>query len=79
MLEAKIIMVADVVEAMASHRPYRAAFGLERALGEIKQNRGILYDPDVVDACVELFVKKKFNFENNESISPLLTDINVLP
>ena len=79
MLEAKIIMVADVVEAMASHRPYRAAFGLERALGEIKQNKGILYDPVVVDACVGLFNKKKFHFENNDSISPLLTDINVLP
>ncbi len=78
MLEAKIIMVADVVEAMASHRPYRAAFGLERALGEIKQNRGILYDPEVVDSCVDLFMKNKFAFENNESISPLLTEINVL-
>ncbi|MCK5050786.1 MAG: PAS domain S-box protein [Candidatus Cloacimonetes bacterium] len=77
-LEAKILMVADVVEAMASHRPYRAAFGLERALGEIKQNRGILYDPDVVDSCVEVFEKDKFCFDNNESISPLLRDINVL-
>ncbi len=79
MLEAKILMVADVIEAMASHRPYRAAFGLERALGEIKQNSGILYDPDVVDSCVELFEKEKFCFDNYESISPLLTDINVLP
>jgi len=79
MLEAKILMVADVIEAMASHRPYRAAFGLERALGEIKQNSGILYDPDVVDSCVELFEKENFCFDNYESISPLLTDINVLP
>ena len=78
-LEAKILMVADVIEAMASHRPYRAAFGLERALGEIKQNSGILYDPDVVDSCVKLFEKEKFCFDNYESISPLLTDINVLP
>jgi PAS domain S-box-containing protein len=78
-LEAKILMVADVIEAMASHRPYRAAFGLERALGEIKQNSGILYDPIVVDSCVELFEKDKFCFDNYENISPLLTDINVLP
>lgn len=78
-LEAKILMVSDVVEAMASHRPYRAAFGLERALGEIKQNKGILYDPDVVDSCVKVFKKDNFCFDNNESISPLLTDINVLP
>ena len=71
-------MVADVVEAMASHRPYRAAFGLERALGEIKQNRAILYDPNVVDSCIEVFEKNKFCFDNNESISPLLTETNVL-
>jgi PAS domain S-box-containing protein len=79
MLEAKVIMVADVVEAMASHRPYRAAFGIKRALGEIIQNSGILYDPDVVTACVDLFKNKKFKFDNNESISPLLTETNVLP
>ncbi len=78
-LEAKIIMVADVVEAMASHRPYRAAFGLERALGEIKQNRAILYDPNVVDSCVDVFEKNKFCFDNNENISPLLKETNVLP
>jgi len=78
-LEAKILMVSDVVEAMASHRPYRAAFGIERALGEIKQNSGILYDPDVVDSCIEVFENEKYRFENNESISPLLTEINVLP
>lgn len=78
LLEASILSVADIVEAMASHRPYRAAFDLEKALGEIKQNREILYHPDVVDACVELFEKDEFRFDNNESISPLLTDIDVL-
>lgn len=78
MIEAKILMVADVVEAMASHRPYRAAFGLTRALGEIKQNSNILYHPDVVDSCVKVFEKNNFCFDNNESISPLLTEINVL-
>lgn len=77
-LEAKILMVADVVEAMASHRPYRAAFGLDRALGEIKQNKGILYDTNAVNACVELFENEEFSFEDNENISPLLTSTNSL-
>lgn len=63
MLEAKILSVADVVEAMSSHRPYRAALGLERALGEIKKNRGTLYDPEIVDACVHLFESEAFSFE----------------
>ncbi|HIJ78158.1 MAG: CBS domain-containing protein [Desulfobulbaceae bacterium] len=53
--KAKIIAVADVVEAMSSHRPYRPALGIERALEEIKLNRGKYYDPEVVDACVSLF------------------------
>jgi PAS domain S-box-containing protein len=52
LLEARIIGVADVVEAMSSHRPYRPAHEIAEALEEIKQNRGRLYDPDVVDACV---------------------------
>jgi PAS domain S-box-containing protein/putative nucleotidyltransferase with HDIG domain len=55
--EAKIIAVADVVEAMASHRPYRPALGIEEALREIESGRGIKYDPSVVDACLELFQK----------------------
>jgi len=63
LLEAKIVTVADVVEAMASHRPYRAAIGIDKALQEIIENRKILYDPDVVDVCVKLFKKKKFKFE----------------
>ncbi|MFZ2445238.1 MAG: HD domain-containing phosphohydrolase [Syntrophobacteraceae bacterium] len=54
LLEARIIAVADVVEAMSSHRPYRSALGLQKALEEISKNRGILYDPDVVDACLKL-------------------------
>ncbi|GAG84051.1 unnamed protein product, partial [marine sediment metagenome] len=49
LLEAKIIGVADVVEAMSSHRPYRPTLGIDKALEEISQNRGILYDPEVVD------------------------------
>lgn len=63
LLEAKIICVADVVEAMSSHRPYRAALGIEKALEEISQNKGILYDPEVVDACLRLFKEKGFKFE----------------
>jgi PAS domain S-box-containing protein/putative nucleotidyltransferase with HDIG domain len=62
-LEAKILAVADVVEAMASHRPYRPALGLDRALEEITRNKGTLYDPEVVDACIMLFSVKKFHFD----------------
>ena len=62
-LEARILAVADVVEAMASHRPYRPARGLDEALAEISQNRGILYDAKAVDACLKLFTAKGFEFE----------------
>jgi PAS domain S-box-containing protein/putative nucleotidyltransferase with HDIG domain len=62
-LEARIIGVADVVEAMNSHRPYRAALGIDTALEEISKNRGTLYDPEVVDVCVKLFKEKGFEFE----------------
>ena len=58
-LEAKIIGVADVVEAMSSHRPYRPALGIDAALKEITQKKGILYDPEVVDACIRLFKEKR--------------------
>ena len=64
LLEAKIICVADVVEAMSSHRPYRPALGIDKALEEITQNKGILYDPEVVDACLKLFKEKEFKFES---------------
>ncbi len=61
-LEARILAVADVVEAMSSHRPYRPGLGIEAALDEISTNRGILYDADAVDACVRLFEEKRFSF-----------------
>ena len=61
--EAKILAVADVVEAMASHRPYRPALGIDQALEEITRNRGKLYDPEAVDVCVRLFTKKDFRFD----------------
>ncbi len=55
LLEAKIMGVADVVEAMCSHRPYRPALGIEKALAEIRSNRGTLYDPGAADACLAYF------------------------
>jgi putative nucleotidyltransferase with HDIG domain len=58
-LEARIIGVADVVEAMSSHRPYRPALGIDKALEEISKNKGILYEPKVVDACIKLFKEKR--------------------
>jgi putative two-component system response regulator len=63
MLEARILAVADVVEAMSSHRPYRPALSINKALEEISQNKGILYDPDAVDACLKLFTRKGFKFK----------------
>ncbi len=62
LVEARILAVADVVEAMASHRPYRSALGVEEALKEITENRGREYDRDVVNACVRLFRKRGFAF-----------------
>jgi PAS domain S-box-containing protein/putative nucleotidyltransferase with HDIG domain len=63
LMEARILAVADVVEAMSSHRPYRAALGLDEALGEIARNKGVLYDPLVADACVRVFVEGGFSFK----------------
>lgn len=63
MLEAKILTVADIVEAMSSHRPYRPALGLKPAMNEIKKNKGKLYDPKVVDSCIKLITKDKFSFD----------------
>ena len=60
LIEARILAVADVVEAMASHRPYRPALGMDAALQEIEKNRGILYDPAAVDICLMLIREKGF-------------------
>lgn len=65
LLEACILAVADVVEAMTSHRPYRAAYGIEKALEEIEKYKGKYYDPKTVDACFNLFKENKFVFSNN--------------
>ena len=59
-LEARIMAVADVVESMASHRPYRPALGIEKALEEIEQSSGRLYDPQVAGACLRLFRDKGY-------------------
>ncbi|PJC76342.1 MAG: hypothetical protein CO013_00420 [Syntrophobacterales bacterium CG_4_8_14_3_um_filter_58_8] len=64
LIEARILAVADVVEAMASHRPYRPARGIDAALEEIEKNRGVLYDNAVADACLRLFREKGFKLEN---------------
>jgi PAS domain S-box-containing protein len=63
LLESRILAVADVVEAMATHRPYRSALGLDKALEEITQNKGLLYDPEAVDACLRLFREKGFTIQ----------------
>ena len=61
-LEARIVAVADVVEAMTSHRPYRPALGKEAALAEIIRGRGKLYDSQVIDICITLFTERGFDF-----------------
>ena len=63
--EARILAVADTVEAMASHRPYRPALGIGAALAEIVEKRGTLYDADAVDACARLFREKSFKLDDS--------------
>ena len=63
LLEARILCVADVVESIDSHRPYRPGLGIDKALEEISKNRGTLYDQDVVDACLRLFKEKNFQYQ----------------
>jgi len=62
LLEARIVAVADVVEAMSSHRPYRAGLGIEKALAEIERGKGTAFDPEVVDACLKVIRKDGFAF-----------------
>jgi HD-GYP domain-containing protein (c-di-GMP phosphodiesterase class II) len=64
MLEARILAVADVVEAMSSHRPYRPAHGIEKALAQIREDRGTLLDPKVVDACLKIFKEGYKSLDN---------------
>lgn len=67
LLEAKILCVADVVETMETHRPYRPSLGRPAALEEISKHRGTLYDPDVVDSCLRLFRKEGFQYSTDSS------------
>ncbi|MGC9384409.1 MAG: HD domain-containing phosphohydrolase [Kosmotogaceae bacterium] len=64
MIEAKILAIADVVEAMSSHRPYRPAPGIEAAIEEIEKNAGILYDEEVVKTCIKILKEEDFTFED---------------
>jgi len=63
--EARIVGVADVVETMSSHRPYRPPLGIDKALEEISSKKGILYDPDAVDACLALMQENRFEFTSS--------------
>ena len=58
------LSVADIVEAMASHRPYRPSLGIEEALKEIVDKSGTFFDKDIIEICLKLFKEKKFNFDN---------------
>lgn len=69
-LETRILAVSDVIEAMSSHRPYRPALGLDKALEEITQNSGTLYDPNVADAGLRVFTEKGFKFEDSGPNGP---------
>ena len=65
-LEARILAVADVVEAITFHRPYRPSLGIVFALEEISRNKGILYDAEAVDACLKLFQEKNYTMDFKE-------------
>jgi putative nucleotidyltransferase with HDIG domain/PAS domain S-box-containing protein len=63
LLEAKIVSLSDVVEAMASHRPYRPTLGIDKALEEISKYKGVYFDPEVVDACLRVLIDRGFKLE----------------
>jgi HD-GYP domain-containing protein (c-di-GMP phosphodiesterase class II) len=69
LMEARIIAVADVVEAMVSERPYRPALSVEAAMSEIEAGKGTLYDANAVEACIKLFRESKFDFDRAETDS----------
>ncbi len=75
MLESRILSVADVVESIASHRPYRPEKGIERSLTEIEENKGTHYDPEAVETCLRLFRDEHFEFDrkvSNHVLDPAL-------
>jgi putative two-component system response regulator len=63
LLEAKVMTVADIVEAMSSHRPYRPSLGIDMALAEISRHKAVFFDPDVVEACLAIVNKGEFKFD----------------
>jgi putative two-component system response regulator len=69
LLEAKILGVADVVEAMASHRPYRPALGIDKATEEISRNKGVLYEPEVAGCCLDLLQNDGFKLEERKEVN----------
>ncbi len=69
LLESRILTVADIVEAMSSHRPYRPTLGIMAALSEVERGRGSVYDPAVADACLKLVTEKGFRFSSTSGIS----------
>ncbi|MBN1499358.1 MAG: HD domain-containing protein [Spirochaetes bacterium] len=71
LIESKVVCVADVVEAMSTHRPYRPAIGLENSIEMINKFSGIHFEPSVVNACTDLFSKGEINFDNH-----LIFDLN---
>lgn len=73
MVGARIITVADVVEAIALYRPYRPGLGVDTALDEITRNRGTHYDPQVVDACLDLFRNQGYAFPDGGDIGRLFS------
>lgn len=73
MIGARIITVADVVEAIALYRPYRPGLGVDTALDEITRNRGTRYDPQVVDVCLELFRDRGYNFPDGVDLGSLFS------
>ena len=64
--EAKLIAVSDVVESISSHRPYRPALGVDRAIQELYEKQGILYDKEICSACIELFVKDSYELDDEQ-------------
>ena len=68
-LESKIIAVADVVEAMASHRPYRPSLGIDAALEEINNKKGVKFDKDIVESCISLFKEDNYKFKKSKWVN----------
>jgi HD-GYP domain-containing protein (c-di-GMP phosphodiesterase class II) len=73
LLEARILSVADVFETIGSHRPYRPSLGIRKAMDELAENSGRLYDPDVVDACLKLVNDLGYRLDGPKKAAELVT------